>query len=87
MPKGQKFGGRKKGIPNKKTAEQLSRAERLLRLLEQGLDEDIEKLSPAQRVALFSDMLEYASPKLSRQEVTGEGGGPVDHKFEITLKL
>ena len=73
MPKGQKFGGRTAGVPNKKTAEQISRAERILQLIEADYFEtDIETLSSSQRMDLYSSMLEYVSPKLSRQEVKGQ---------------
>lgn len=70
---GVKTGGRKKGSINKKTAEVLDRAERVLQLIEtKYLDEDIEKLSPAQRMTLYSDMMEYKAPKLSRIEGSKE---------------
>ena len=32
---------------------------------------------PAKAFALFQSVVEYHVPKLARQEVTGEGGGPV----------
>ena len=85
MPTGAKFGGRTKGTLNRKTAESITRAERVVRLIESTyLEKDIKALTPGQRMMLFSDMLEYCSPKLSRQEVTGQDGGP--QRFEITLK-
>lgn len=72
MPRGVKYGGRTKGTPNKRTAEKIERAERVIQLLEEKyFDKDVAKISPAQRVALYSDMLEYVSPKLSRTELTG----------------
>src|SRR5690242_2216930 len=71
MPTGVKYGGRRKGTPNKKTAETVARAERILQLLEADyFNADIKKLSPAQRVTLYSDMLEYVAPKLSRTEIS-----------------
>ena len=64
---GKKFGGRSKGTPNKKTAEQLDRAERILQLIEsQYLDDDIDKLTPSQRTSFFEALLEYRAPKLTR---------------------
>lgn len=72
MPSGKKYGGRKSGTPNKKTKAAISRAENVLLIIERKFfKEDIEKLSPAQRMQLYGDMLEYVSPKLSRQEITG----------------
>jgi len=75
---GIKTGGRKKGTPNKKTAEQLERAEKILQLLEtKYLEKDISKLTPNQRVWLFSSMLEYRSPKLSRVIQAGDPNAPL----------
>lgn len=80
MPKGAKYGGRTKGTPNKKTAEALGRAERILQLLEdEYFEQDIKAISSAQRITLYSDMLEYVAPKLSRTEVTG--------KIKTTIKI
>lgn len=73
MAKGEKTGGRSKGTPNKRTAEVLSRVEKILQLIESKyLESDIKALTPSQRMTLYSDMLEYVSPKLSRSEVRGD---------------
>lgn len=72
MAKGEKTGGRIRGTPNKKTAEALSRAERVLQLIEKDyFEKDIKTISSAQRLDLYSSMLEYVAPKLSRQEIRG----------------
>lgn len=72
MPQGKKYGGRKRGTPNKKTAESISRAEKVLRLIEsKHIASDIKALTASQRMILYSSMLEYVSPKLSRQEIKG----------------
>jgi hypothetical protein len=64
---GVKSGGRQKGSLNKKTVAQLSRAEKVLEIIEaKYLATDIKKLTSNQRVLLFADMLEYTAPKLSR---------------------
>jgi len=69
---GIKSGGRTKGTPNKKTADVIDRATRILELIESKyLENDIKKLTPGQRMILYSDMLEYKAPKLSRTELTG----------------
>lgn len=79
---GIKSGGRVKGTPNKKTAEQMDRAEKVLRLIESDyLDKDIKKLTPGQRILLYSDMLEYVAPKLSRVEHKGGTDN------ELTIKI
>lgn len=70
--------GRKPGVPNKATADVRAVvaliAQRNVGRVEAWLNE-IE--DPAKRVRLFIDLIEYHIPKLSRQEHTGEGGGPV----------
>lgn len=70
---GVKTGGRKKGSINKRTKDQLDRAERVLGLIESDhLETDIKKISPYQRMILYCDMMEYAIPKLSRTEAKTE---------------
>lgn len=65
-----KTGGRTKGVQNKNTPEKKHRAEKILQLIESDyFDKDIKHLSPSQRLNLYSEMLEYVMPKLSRQEV------------------
>lgn len=72
MAIGIKTGGRSKGVPNKKTVDQLSRAEKILQLIEKTyFEKDIKELTASQRIVLYADMLEYVSPKLSRQEING----------------
>lgn len=66
-----KTGGRVAGVPNKRTVEQLSRAERILQLIESDyLENDIQELSPGQRFDLYTNMMEYCVPKLSRQDIS-----------------
>jgi hypothetical protein len=82
MPIGKKYGGRVKGVPNKKTADQKNRAERILQLIDdQYFDKDIKKLTPSQRMILYSGMLEYVAPKLSRSELKG------DLKHEVIVRI
>lgn len=80
---GTKTGGRKKGSINRKTAEEMDRAGRVLDLIESKyLEKDIKDLSAHQRMMLYSDMMEYKAPKLSRQTVdAGEGT-----KVKIVIK-
>lgn len=79
MAKGQKTGGRKSGTPNKSTADVRAAialiAQRNIDRVEQWLRE-VE--DPAKRVALFLDLCEYHIPKLSRAELTGDGGKPIE---------
>lgn len=79
---GVKSGGRRKGTPNKKTAEEIDRATRVLELIEsQYLEKDIKALTPSQRMILYADMMEYKVPKLSRTE---HAGGTKD---EIVIRV
>jgi len=79
---GVKTGGRAKGTLNRKTAEEMDRAGRVLRLIESKyLEKDIAKLTPGQRMQLYADMMEYKAPKLSRTE---HKGGTKD-ELKITI--
>ena len=70
MALGRKTGGRKRGTINKRTADSQDRAERVLLMIESDfLEKDIKQLSASQRMQLYSDMLEYRLPKLSRAEI------------------
>lgn len=79
---GIKSGGRSKGTPNKKTADVIDRASRILELIESKyLENDIKKLTSSQRMVLYADMLEYKAPKLSRTEIAGGTSN------ELTIKI
>lgn len=79
---GIKTGGRIKGTPNKKTAAQITRAERVLRLIEtQYLEKDIKSLTAGQRMILYADMMEYVVPKLAR--IDHRGG--TNDELKITI--
>ncbi len=96
-PKGRvKAGGRKKGTPNKQTAEFRETVRKLLednsanvgRWLSQvaeGDGTDNGKPDPAKALDLLCKLAEYAAPKLNRTEHVGEDGGPV--KTVTTFKL
>lgn len=68
---GKKFGGRKKGTPNKSTDRARnaiaefceSNTERM-----QGWLDDIAKDNPYQAISIVKDLLEYHVPKLQRTE-------------------
>lgn len=79
MAKGLKTGGRKKGIPNKKTQALISRVETsgLLPvdyLLSVMRDESIDR---CQRMDAGKAVAPYIHPKLANIEVTGKDGGPL----------
>lgn len=83
---GIKTGGRKKGAVNKKTAEVIDRAGRVLALIESKyLEKDIARLTPGQRVLLYSDMMEYKAPKLSRVTHEGDKDNPLFNLKDATV--
>lgn len=76
---GVKTGGRAKGSINKKTAEEIDRAGRVLDLIEtKYLEKDIKELTSYQRMLLYSDMMEYKAPKLSRVTHAGDKDSPME---------
>lgn len=83
MANGVKTGGRQKGSVNKKTAEQKNRAEKILQLIEDKyFEKDIKKLSPSQRMILYTSMMEYVAPKLSRTALAGN----VKHEMIVRIQ-
>lgn len=87
MAKGTKTGGRKKGVQNKITAEIKEIAQQyapqalaeLARLM-------VEAESEAARVAAIKEILDRAYGK-SPQALTGDGGGPIEHKHDIAFLI
>lgn len=83
-----KTGGRKKGTPNKTTAEFRETVQKLLNdnaenvgrwltLVAEGDGSESGKPDPAKALDLLAKLAEYAAPKLGRTEHVGDGGGPV----------
>ena len=58
--------GKPKGVKNKITREIKERIEWVLELLDDRLEEDIEKLKAPERIKLWADLQEYMRPKLQR---------------------
>lgn len=87
-PKGKPRGGSRKGSPNKITADFRETVRKLLEdnsrnvgtwlktVAEGDLSNDV-KPDPAKALDLLTKLAEFAAPKLSRTEHTGENGGPV----------
>lgn len=94
MAKGLKTGGRVKGTPNKVTQE----FRETVRALLEGNSENIglwlsqvanghgdTRPAPDKALDLLAKLAEFAAPKLSRTEMTGEGGGPVMQRVEMVI--
>lgn len=86
---GQRFGGRTKGTPNKATATAKQAIATFVDgnsdKLNQWLDEIYAADGPKAAFQCFSDLLEYHVPKLSRSEVTGKDGLPIEHNATVTF--
>ncbi len=74
-------GGRKKGVPNRATAEAREAIARFVDKnsgrLQEWLDKVAEK-DPDRAFTLFQSVIEYHVPKLARQEITGKDGGAIN---------
>jgi hypothetical protein len=98
MAKGIKTGGgSRKGVPNKVNAEFRETVRRLLednsenvgRWLTQVAEGDgteAGKPDPAKALDLIAKLAEFAAPKLSRTEMTGPGGGPVQQSIRVSFE-
>ena len=96
MRKGKpKAYGRKAGTPNKVTTEfretvrnllesNSENVSRWLTEVAEGNEEKNVKSDPGRALDLMSKLAEYASPKLSRAEHVGEGGGDIGLTMTVT---
>ena len=79
--KGDKRAGRPKGVPNKSTTEF---RETVRKLLEDNSTNvglwltQVAEESPEKALRALTDLAEFAAPKLSRQELTGDNGKPIE---------
>ena len=80
--------GRPPGVPNKITMEFRETVKRVLEDNSANVGlwlEQVAQNDPGKALDLLAKLAEYAAPKLSRQEVTGEGGGTV--KLEMVRRI
>jgi hypothetical protein len=80
--------GRPKGTPNRVTNDLREFVNNLLKRNRKQIEEDIKKLEPYQRVAIYEKMLSYALPKM--QSVTADidhttNGNAFQQKIEIEI--
>lgn len=90
--------GKPSGRPNKATSEFRDTVRRLLEdnsenvgrwltLVAEGNGSDNSKADPGRALDLMSKLAEYAAPKLSRSEVTGLNGGPIEVSETTSAEL
>lgn len=78
---GKKFGGRKKGTPNKDTKKLRQKVDILLSEKWEQLENDLKELKPKDRIEVYIKLLEYALPKLNRTELNSSD------EIEVMLKM
>jgi hypothetical protein len=52
----------------------------------QGWIDQVAGTDPKGALAAFTALLEFGVPKLQRTELTGEGGGPVQHQTTLVIQ-
>ena len=78
-------GGRPKGVKNKITREIQAKVEWVLEMLDETIEEDLQKMKPPERVKLWTDLQEYIRPKLQRVNLDV---GPEDKEItRITFEV
>lgn len=80
-PKGNKFAGSRKGIPNKKTQQWETFADYCLTGGLEKFQKELDSLSGKDFIIAFSNLLEFHKPKLARNENINEDKG------ELTIKV
>lgn len=91
----QKYGGRQKGTPNKKTVALQEIAARLdvdpfeiVLLFAKGdfITLGIGEVTPEQRLKAAIEASSYLHPKRKAIEHTGEGGGAIQGEIKLTIR-
>jgi len=71
--KGHKLSpGRPKGSLNKRTEERMEMIEKIIDLIEKGLEKDIKSIKNNDRVNLWKELQEYILPKQQRANQEGD---------------
>ncbi len=83
--KRQKFGGRKKGTPNKDTKELREKISDLIDNNFKNIQSDIDNLESKERLDFLVKLFEYSLPKLNRTEIKTDTGNIYDQRpFHIS---
>jgi len=78
-------GGKPKGSLNKTTIANKQRIEKVLTLLDETLEEDIQNLKAKERVELWATLQEFIRPKLQRMNL--DITPPEDKVTKITFEV
>ena len=73
----------RKGKPNKATRELRETVKAILESYAETMEEDLKALEPKDRLNILVRLLEFAIPKLTRGEMTGPDGGPMQTIIEF----
>ena len=76
-----KIAGRKKGTPNKKTAQWENFVEYCMNSGLEKFQQEMDKLQGKAFTDTFINLIEYHKPKLARTELTGDGGNAIEIKI------
>lgn len=83
--------GRKKGVPNKATANAREAIGRFVdgnsHRLQEWLEEVYKYHGAVAAVRCFSDLIEYHVPKLARTEVAGDAENPINVVQKVVLEI
>lgn len=77
-PKGNKFAGSRKGIPNKKTEQWEKFSQYMLETGLEKFEQELDKLKGKDYIIAMTNLMEFFKPKLARTEMKHEG--------EVTVK-
>lgn len=80
-PKGHKFAGSRKGIPNKKTAQWETFSEYCLNGGLERFEHELNTLEGKDFVNAFTTLLEFHKPKLARTTIVGDTTEPITVNF------
>lgn len=81
-----KYGGRKKGTPNKKTEHLIETFKALNLDVPERIVELLPKLSPEKQAEVLLELMSYLYPKRKAIEVSEPGGEPVGTRANEALQ-
>jgi len=83
---GKKFGGRKKGTPNKVTQDLRQWITDFLEGNREQVIQDLQAVEPKERLQFYEKLLQYAVPKMRRTEIEGQLNVPIEQVTGMKIK-